>query len=114
MLDIVQALPFYLNGQGIGLDLLWIKLGRCTHIDKLMISWRVVANLVDKVILRVAEKLVKFVQDDGIDIHHLDFLELDQLKNTAWSSNENFGSLFEAFDLPFLTRAREEKLGTES
>ena len=38
VLDIVQALPFYLNGQGIGVDLLWIKLGRCTHIDKLMIS----------------------------------------------------------------------------
>ena len=79
-----------------------------------MISWRVVANLVDKVILRVAEKLVKFVQDDGIDIHHLDFLELDQLKNTAWSSDENFGSFFETFDLPFLTRARKEKLSTES
>ena len=72
------------------------------------------ADFCHKVVLAITEKLIKFIEDDGVDIHHLDFFEFNQLKNTARGSDENFWSFLQAFNLSFLTRARKEELGSES
>ena len=70
-------------------------------------------DFIYKVILRIAEQLVKFVQNDGFDIHHLDFLELDQLKNPSRRSDDNFRTFLEALDLSLLTGTGEQELSCQ-
>ena len=72
------------------------------------------ADFCHKVVLAITEKLIKFIKDDSIDVHHLDLFEFNQLKDTARGSDENFWSFLQAFNLSFLTRARKEELGSES
>ena len=72
------------------------------------------ANFCHKVVLAITEKLIKFIKDDSIDVHHLDFFEFNQLKDTTRGSDENFWSFLQAFNLSLLTRARKEELGSES
>ena len=72
------------------------------------------ADFCDEVILAITEKLVKFIENNGIDVHHFDFFEFNQLKDTTWSSNKNLWSFFQTFNLSFLTRARKEELSSDS
>ena len=70
-------------------------------------------DFIYKVILRIAEQLVKFVQNNGFDIHHLDFLELDQLKNPSRRSDDNFRTFLEALNLTLLAGARQQEQGCQ-
>ena len=68
-----------------------------------MITRNMVADFCHKVVLAITEKLIEFIEDDGVNIHHLDFFEFNQLKDTARGSDENFWSFlsgvqFVAFD----------------
>ena len=64
-------------------------------------------DFIYKVILRIAEQLVKFIQNDGFDIHHLDFLELDQLENPPRRSDDNLRTFLKALNLSLLAGAGE-------
>ena len=70
----------------------WSNLVVALLIDELVVTRCVVSDFLDKVYLRIIEQLVKFIQDDGFHIHHLDFFQFNQLKDTARSSDENFWS----------------------
>ena len=70
-------------------------------------------DFIYKVILRIAEQLVKFVQNDGFDIHHLDFLELDQLKNPSRRSDDNFWAFLKTLNLSLLTGTGEQELNCQ-
>ena len=48
------------------------------------------ADFCHKVVLAITEKLIKFIKDDSIDVHHLDLFEFNQLKDTARGSDENY------------------------
>ena len=70
-------------------------------------------DFIYKVILRITEQLVKLIQNDGFDIHHLDFLELDQLENSPRRSDDNLRTFLKALNLSLLAGAREQELGCQ-
>ena len=90
-----------------------VELSGGAHIYQLVVTRRIVGDFIDKVILRIAEQLVKFIQNNGFDIHHLDFLELGQLKNPSRRSDDNFWTFLKALDLSLLTGTGEQELGCQ-
>ena len=71
-------------------------------------------DFIYKVILRIAEQLVKFVQNDGFDIHHLDLLELGQFENSSRRSDDNFWTFLKALNLSLLAGSGEQELSCQS
>ncbi len=69
-----------------------VKLGRRTHVDELVVTRCVVSDFLNKVNLRIIEQLVNSSRMMVSYIHHLDFFQFNQLKDTARCSNQNFWS----------------------
>ena len=71
------------------------------------------ADFCYEMVLAITKKLIKFIKDDGVDVHHLDFFEFNQFEDTTRGSDKNFWSFLKTFNLAFLTRARKEELSSE-
>ena len=68
------------HGTCVWCNLFLVKLGRRTHVDELVVTRCVVGDFLNKVNLRIIEQLIKFIQDDGFHIHHLDFFQFNNSK----------------------------------